>query len=119
MRALGRLRERASRRGAVRGAEAVFTAMGRGYARDAKRTGGVGEAWGRVCPDRLGRATRVLGLSRGVLRVGVPNDAVRHEVDRFLRDGGMRALAGASPATVRRVRFERVAIASLEAGGPG
>lgn len=64
-------------------------------------------AWEKEVPAALAERTRLEGLSRGVLRVGVNSSAHLYELDRLLR-GGMEerilsACRGATPP--RRIRL--------------
>lgn len=107
LRALERLRDRRAYRDRAPDTPARFADLAHHLARDAKRNAGIGDAWARHCPDHLRPHTRVIGFAKGTLRVAVPNDAVKHDLDRFLRTGGFTQLAKSAPATLRRVQFSR------------
>jgi hypothetical protein len=113
MRALTRRRERESRRDLGRAMGPGFAALERRLRQQAKRLGGIGDAWRDICPLAVVDRTKVLALSRGVLSIGVVNEADRFTLDRFLRSGGERELARRSPTTLRRVKLVRVSTREL------
>lgn len=50
------------------------------------------ELWREVCPPELLSHTRLISLSRGILRVGVTSSNHLYELDRHLRGGLERLL---------------------------
>ncbi len=76
----------------IRGADAGLAAAAR--------------AWQEVVPGELARGCTIEALSRGVLRVRVPDAGVRFELDRFLRAGGESKVIGASSVAIRSVRLQ-------------
>lgn len=92
----------------TRGDQTLRTEMDRAI-HDAARTrralAGCAEAWVSVVPPELIDRTALEGVSRGVLTVRVPDNAVRFQLDRFLRAGGQRAFVAACPASLRQVRI--------------
>lgn len=68
---------------------------------------GLAEAWEANVPPALLGHTRLLSLTRGVLRVGVDSSARLYELDRLLRDGLERSIiTSAKKSAVRQVRLE-------------
>lgn len=69
------------------------------------------EAWEREIPADLLPRTRLEGMTRGVLRIGVSSSAHLYTLDRLLRGGLERrildACGGSSPP--RRIRLQVVA----------
>ncbi len=82
----------------------LFAAQASHLKREQKRIGNAADAWARLCPDGLRRRTVVLGVSRGVLRLGTTDSAARFELDRALRSGLQDELVRACRSTVRSVR---------------
>jgi hypothetical protein len=74
----------------------------RGLRRTQGAAAGAGAAWDGAVPADLRAGAVLESLSRGVLTVRVPDDAARFVLDRFLRSGGLNALARAG---VRRVKL--------------
>jgi hypothetical protein len=75
--------------------------------RQARNSSDLGGVWADHAPASIAERTSVVGFARGVLTIGVPNDAVRHDTDRFLREGGLDQIRRASRANVRRIRIVR------------
>jgi len=92
----------------------VFLAEGSRIARLAKQMGGVAEAWETVCPPDLAPRTRVVGVSRGVLTIGVADASTRWALERLLKGGADRAVITGCPMTVRRIRL----VADADAENP-
>ncbi len=113
--ALQRLREREDRRDRARPLGAGCQRLARIIKRRAREMGDLGDAWAELCPPDLAPRTKPLGVSRGVLSIGITNDADRYAIDRFLRSGGTRQLAARSPATLRRVKLVRINPAEVAA----
>ena len=64
-------------------------------------------AWEKEVPAVLVQRTRLEGMSRGVLRVGVNSSAHLYELDRLLRSGLERRILGSchGVAAPRRIRL--------------
>ena len=63
--------------------------------------------WREVVGDDVADKTRVLGVSRRILRVAVPSSAMLAELTGFYRDGILEGLqSGERPLPVKDVRFE-------------
>jgi hypothetical protein len=69
-----------------------------------RATGGIEDAWARVVPASLRARATPERLRAGVLTVRVTDGVTMHEVDRWLRAGGERALKQAAGTTLTRVR---------------
>ncbi|MEQ9455378.1 MAG: hypothetical protein RLN76_12405 [Phycisphaeraceae bacterium] len=79
-----------------------------GVERPWKRLSEIIDVWGAVMPAAVVERTRLQGLQRGVLRVGVSDSAMLYEVDRLLRSGLQRELVQrikGGGATLRKVRL--------------
>ncbi len=98
------LRAREARRGGGTDLRDRFASLARELARAARRSGTAGEAWLAVCPEEFVDRTRVVGLARGVLTLGVADAATHFELDQFLRGGGREVLVRASTAPIRRIK---------------
>ena len=70
-----------------------------------RAVGGCADAWSRVVPPPLLDRTSLVGVSKGVLTVRVPDAATRFELDRFLRSGGQKSLVASCRTTLNRVRL--------------
>jgi hypothetical protein len=92
----------------------VFKAEGTRLARLDRKVGGVAEAWESVCPAECAPRTRVVGIAKGVLTIGVADAATRWHLERLLRAGADRDIVSRCPMTVRRIRL----IADAEAADP-
>ncbi len=90
----------------------LFAAQAATLKRDQKRIGNAADAWSRLCPAELRLRTTVLGVTRGVLRIGASDSAARFEIDRWLRAGGSDEVVRRCRTTVRSVKvvFESAAI---------
>ena len=108
LRALERRRVREAARDRGRTLGPGFARLATALRRKMRELGGVGDAWFAACPPELARRTKVIGLTGGSLTIGVVNDADRFAIDRWLRSGGLLAVARAAPSAVRRVKFVRV-----------
>ncbi len=63
--------------------------------------------WREVAGDDIADQTRVLGVSRRILRVAVRSSAMLAELTGFYRDDFLEALqSGEQPLPVKDVRFE-------------
>lgn len=69
-----------------------------------RATSGCAEAWSKVVPPALLQRTALEGVSKGVLTVRVPDASTRFELDRWLRGGGHKVLAGACRVGLSRVK---------------
>lgn len=78
-----------------------------------KQLGILAEAWARYIPADLAARTRLEGVARGVLRVGVTDAATAYELDRVLRSGAERAMLAGTPVSLRSVRV----VVSSDPGG--
>jgi len=72
--------------------------------RTATRNGATVEAWRCAAPESLVDAVRVLGWRRGRLELAVDDASMRFELERWLREGGERALGAAMGRAIGRVR---------------
>jgi len=52
-----------------------------------EQLGALAEIWLEVVPAEIAEHTRLMGLTRGVLRVAVDSSGRLYELDRLLRDG--------------------------------
>lgn len=52
-----------------------------------EQLGALAEIWQELVPTELAKHTRLMGLTRGVLRVAVDSSGRLYELDRLLRDG--------------------------------
>jgi hypothetical protein len=52
-----------------------------------EQLGQLAEIWGELVPEELAIHTRLMGLTRGVLRVAVDSSGRLYELDRLLRSG--------------------------------
>jgi len=52
-----------------------------------EQLGKLAEIWLELVPSELAEHTRLMGLTRGVLRVAVDSSGRLYELDRLLRDG--------------------------------
>jgi len=98
----------------------MFVTEGTRLARLARQVGGVAEAWEALCPPEHISRTRVVGVARGVLTIGVADAPTRWALERLLKGGADREMIGKCPMTVRRIRL----VADAEAaprrnGAPG
>lgn len=66
-------------------------------------TGGIIEAWRTVVPDNLRDRAFLQTFQRGVLMIDTPDASTRYLLQRWLRGGGQRMLAGCSPATIKKI----------------
>lgn len=82
-----------------------LAAKAREYQRASKNLGGAARAWEAACPPDLLPRTRVVGLSRGVLTIGVDGSSTRYALDRAMRSGGLLALRQASNAAISKVKY--------------
>jgi hypothetical protein len=102
---LERLRELRARRFPGGEASPLFEAEAARLARERQRRGGAGDAWAAVCPPELLGRTRILGLRRGALTIGVADAPTRFVLRNLLASGGQRELARLAPTTIRRVKL--------------
>lgn len=102
--AIERLRGFRVRPGPDRRASGAIDALRDDLGKRVRQTGGMVEAWRAVAPDELRERTAVGGFRRGVLTIEASDGSTRYLVQRWLRAGGERMLAGCAPATVRKVR---------------
>ena len=68
-----------------------------------RQFGKVGAAWSVALPDQFKSACELVTCTRGVLTVRAANSSIRFELDRWLRTGGLKALADAG-GKVRSVK---------------
>ncbi len=102
---LERLRELRARRFRDADAAPLFAAEASRLARQRRTHGGAGDAWAAVCPPHLLDKTRVLGLRRGALTIGVADAPTRFELRNHLAAGAQRDLVRLAPTTIRRVKL--------------
>lgn len=72
-------------------------------AKEIKASKGMGEAWRTIAPDELRDRGRVKSFSGGVLTVLAADESAKYLIQRWLREGGERMLAGCAPETVKKV----------------
>ncbi|MEM1165392.1 MAG: hypothetical protein AAGI30_03780 [Planctomycetota bacterium] len=101
---LERLRAMRVRPGKATSAAGQFAAIGREIRKLARATPKLGEVWERCCPANLRDRAVFEGVSRGTLRLRVPDDATRHELMMALRGGLERELIRGTAMSIRRVR---------------
>ena len=66
------------------------------------------KAWRTVAGEEIGRQTRVLEMSRGVLQVGVSNSAVLSELAGFHKEKLLRSLQEQfADLKIRDIKFKR------------
>jgi hypothetical protein len=70
-----------------------------------KAVGGIGEAWAALVPAEVGAQAELVRLARGVLTVRVRDAATRFALDRWLRGGGVAALARAPGVALKSVKL--------------
>ncbi|WP_428386898.1 DciA family protein [Mucisphaera sp.] len=79
------------------------------------------EAWREVLPTQVAERTRLQGLDRGTLRVGVADSATLYELDRLLRSGAQRELLArvrGGAAVVRKIKLSVDVLASRHDATP-
>lgn len=87
----------------------------REVARPFKQLGDLIELWNQLLPSELTSASRLEGLSRGVLSVAVDSSARLYEIDRRLREGLEQELI----TRHRGPAFRRIKLRVDPAGWPG
>jgi hypothetical protein len=73
-------------------------------AKPGEKLEGVTELWQALVPERMLKRTRLLGLNKGTLSVGVDSAPMRAELDGQLRGGMLRQLQTESRGAVYRVK---------------
>lgn len=84
---LERLRQLRGRRERDTSIMPLVRAVARDLTRQDRAAGGADEAWRRVMPPALVKASRVVSQSRGTLVVAADSSATAYELDRVLRAG--------------------------------
>ena len=102
---LARLRHLRAPRERESSVQGMFLAEGSRIARLARKMGGVAEAWEAVCPAEHAPRTRVIGVNRGILTIGVADASTRWALERLLKGGADRDVIAGCPMTVRRIRL--------------
>jgi len=93
-----------ARPGPDHGIAGTLNTLKRQIDRSTRAEGRAEAAWASILPTDLADASRVLGLSRGVLTVRARDASVRYRIDRWLRSGGERRVREAARAPITRVR---------------
>ncbi|QDU72283.1 DciA family protein [Mucisphaera calidilacus] len=73
------------------------------------------DVWMALLPSSIAERTRLQGLDRGVLRVGVSDSATLYELDRLLRGGVQRELqrrVKGGVVSIRKIRLSLDPLAS-------
>ena len=79
----------------------------REVARPHRELGNLAGLWNDHVPPEIARRTRLVGLSRGTLKVAVDSSAVLYELDRLLRGGLEKKLVKQSTGGgLRRVKLQ-------------
>lgn len=105
---INRLRELRVRPAPDRHASGTIETLRTDLQRRVRAVGGIVEAWRTVVPDELRARTVVRSFQRGVLVVETPDASSRYLVQRWLRSGGQRMLAGCSPGTINKITVKVV-----------
>lgn len=81
----------------------------RDVARPHKQLAQVVDAWQRDVPAELAAHTRLISLSRGVLKVGVDSASHLYQLDRLLREGlESRLISAMKAGSLRKVQLQRI-----------
>lgn len=82
----------------------MLSGIQRDLKQSARREAAAEDAWRRVLPDALAMSVAGGAISRmGVLTLRMSDAAAKYELNRWIRDGGERALRGACP-NINKVR---------------
>ncbi|MCC6320671.1 MAG: DUF721 domain-containing protein [Phycisphaerales bacterium] len=112
---LGRVRRTRVRESPSGDLRRLFLAQAPELRRLRRQLAGIAASWAETIPPEIAARTRLEGISRGVLRVGVPDSAAAYELDRVLRSGAEAVVLRGGGAGVRSVR---VVVSSELGSGP-